>query len=507
MTTRSLSDALGLFRPADFGARGDDATDDTRALLACAEAAAAAGTCMLVTRPHRVGGRLVIACDVEVAGAGAFHAAGDDACLIVQGTVRAGRRAIFAFPEREAAWTAPRIRLMGQTIHPEWFGAAAKGAPHLGHDDSAAWQQAMDALMDAGGAIEGRAGAVYPLRYPLVLRGRRITIDLNGAEWLTDLGRKDRAPGTVFTIGDSREWNRALATRRRLAGDLFNNFENPDFSDIPLETWPEGIPANDPLFSAVACTIFGGTIAYYDDVVHPGNYGVQFANCRDCHARHLVMRNTGQAFGFGSDVAPRNPYAVNCTVSDLTVTQVNLAHTYYGAGFHGYARNCHDANVRVLKGATPGTPDGNLWAANFALDCTSRNTGGECGRGQNGEGFSFGVNARRCRVYNGAVENALRAFVNFGPVDLKVEDGNAFVWGYARDVDVLQSVQSRHCHFIGIRGERVRDADILLNNVNGSGNVFRDCDRVRIDVGGWSLAEALKENDIVPAPETSSRRR
>ena len=395
-----------------------------------------------------------------------------------------------------------------RTVYPEQFGATAAGEPHSGADDSLAFQRALDAISE-GGTLECREGAVYPLRYPIVVHGRGVNVNLNGARLLTDLARKDRAPATLVNIGDSREWNREGIARRRAAGDLFNHFENPGFIDIgqriePGEArtniergyFPPAADAPDKGFTAWDCHVFGGEIFYYDDVAFSGNYGVQFSNAANCSAQQLRLRNSAQGFGFGSDVAPRTPYAAGCAAHDILVMQVNQAHTYYGAGFHGYARDCHDWNVTVARGCVAGSKDGNLWATNYALDCSSRNTGGECGRGSNGEGFLVGANSRRCTVEEGWVRNARRGFVNFGPLDIAPADANRFANSRATDVDYLISLQSRRARFDNIHGEQVLRAELLADNVNATGNRLCGVDLSRIETGGWSEAEVRRLNDL-----------
>lgn len=439
-------------------------------------------------------------------GAMVVPAAGD-ALIAFAGRVVAARQRIFEIAERPGG--EPAITLPPQVVYPEWWGAQAGGDPHLGHDDSLAWQQALDAVSARGGIVQAAPGRTYPLRYPLVVLGRDVAIDLAGACLLTDLARAARAPACVLLVGDSREWNSRKVRERRLAGDLFNNFENPAFQDIGMRTEPDGTAHNiaqanfpapaDPGvggFTARYCSVSNGQIAYYDDVVSPGNYGIQFCNAADSSAQALHMRNVGQGFGFGSDMAPRVPYAVRCQVRDIVVERVNPAHTYYGAGFHGYARECHDEAVVVRTGAQAGTPDGNLWAANFALACTSTNSGGVCGRGTNAEGFAIGAHARRCVVRGASVRDAARAFVNFGPLDAPPADGSAFIDCTARDVDYLIALESRNARFEDVHGSAVSRAEVKADNLNATGNVLLRCDVARIDHGAVPLDQVLRANRI-----------
>ena len=430
------------------------------------------------------------------------------ATIQIDGRIDAPRARLFEAAERPDG-APPAIRLLAQTVFPEWWGATAEGPPDKGHDDSLAWQQTLDALAENGGTVQGRAGATYPLRYPIVVLGGGVRIDLAGARLLTDLARNARAPASVLLIGNSREWNLAKVRERRMAGDLFNNFENPAYLDIGMQTEPgrtqpniEGQnfpPAADPGvdgFTARRCSIVNGRIDYYDEVASPGNYGVQFCNAADCSAQGLRMRNVGQGFGFGSDMAPRVPYAIGCSVSDIVVEKVNQAHTYYGAGFHGYARDCRDTRVTVLAGAPDGSPDGNLWAANFALDCVSEGSGGTCGRGSNGEGFSIGAHARRCTVRGATVRDARRAFVNFAPLDVGPDEGSSFIGCTASDVDYLISLQSKNARFDRVRGSGVKIAEVQANNVNATGNTLSNCDVTRIRTDAVPLDRLRSTNRI-----------
>lgn len=187
---------------------------------------------------------------------------------------------------------------------------------------------------------------------------------------------------------------------------------------------------------------------------------------------------------------------IGCVVRDIVVEKVNQAQTYYGAGFHGYARDCHDERVTVLSGAPAGSPDGNLWAANFALDCTSTGSGGVCGRGTNGEGFWIGSHARRCTVRDATVRDARRAFVNFGPLDVSPADGSSFFHCTASDVDYLISIQSHNVRFEDVRGRDVKIAEVLANNINATGNILIGCDTARIQSDAVPLDQVRATNRI-----------
>lgn len=225
--------------PAPLSALIVQAEAATPEALAAADRKAATGhgTLLLPAGRYHLPSMRISAPAVRFAPGAVIIPAGDTAEIRFDGRIEAPRTRIFEAAERpDGAATA--FQLTPQIIFPEWWGAKADGLPDKGHDDSLAWQQALDAVAAGGGRIVADAGRTYPLRYPIVVLGADVRIDLAGARLLSDIARKDRAPASAVLIGDSREWNLAKVRERRMTGDLFNNFENPAYIDIGMQTEP-----------------------------------------------------------------------------------------------------------------------------------------------------------------------------------------------------------------------------------------------------------------------------
>lgn len=359
-------------------------------------------------------------------------------------------------------------------VTPEQFGAIGNGSV----DDSGAFQSALNALaILGGGLVKCTPSRNYLFRFPVCLVGSNLTVDCTGCEISSDLSTAGRPYGPIWQIGNSREWNLTTIVANRAQGNFSSGFSNASFTDTPLGTYPG--PTSSSIVSS-NCYIFGGRFVFSDAVNQTGNYAVQFSNCAKSGAWGYTSRNASQAFGFGSDVAPNNPYAVQCFVHDIIVEQANPFHTYYAIGFHGYASQCYDWDCQCIYGSPDGTPDGNLWSSSYAQNCVSKNSGGDCGRGTNGQGFLFGTNSTNCTVIGGYVSRAKQAFANGGPLSITAATGNVFQACVAWNVDYLIAMSSHYCLFSDVHGYNIATAELLFANVNASNNRIVNCDNARM---------------------------
>lgn len=380
--------------------------------------------------------------------------------------------------------------ISGREFVHEQFGARAAGPPDAGNDDSGAIQTLLNFLAANGGRAAATPGKTYPIRYPLCVLGSKVVLDNTGAELLSDMARTGRSYGPIVQLGNSREFNLTTINALRAAGTLTGTFVNAGYTDTPINTFP-GITS--PYLVAFDCEYTGGLLAYYDDVAVTGNDAVQHSNAARCKSYGYRTRNAAEAFQFGSDTTPNTPYALDCTAYDIVVEVTNQAHTYYGAGFHGYQKNCWAWNVQVIKGCVDGTPDGNMWSASFGQGGGIMDSGGDCGRGANGQGFLTGANAINVKVLGCYVTRAKQAFADEAPLTVTSTQGNQIANCVADDVDYLMSLASHHALFSNVRGSNVQVAEILAVNVNGAQNRLVACDNARIvepagQAAGWTVS-------------------
>jgi hypothetical protein len=154
--------SAGYVTPLAHGAIGDGVTDDRAALAAADAAAVAAGTTLLITRPHKVGSDLTLASPVRVLPGGLLLRA-NPVRMTITGQIDAGHYPIFggwaadgatrlAVADDKVAFTITR----GQTLRPEWFGAFGDGVSN----DKPAWQRLAYAAPDSLGIV-CRRKAVY----------------------------------------------------------------------------------------------------------------------------------------------------------------------------------------------------------------------------------------------------------------------------------------------------------------------------------------------------------
>ncbi len=399
-----------------------------------------------------------------------------NAALAIHGRIVAERERIFTFPETSSGGLV-RIR-SAQVIFPEWFGATGQGDPREGADDSGAIQLACDSLSDgAGGVIQGAQGRTYPTRFVICVVGDKVILDFSKSEILSDQGRAGRPyAGMWVQIGNSRESNLALIRQRRLAGDFKQGVENPQFADVQAYLYPEA-----DSFGATSrdCAVLLQSGRFFDDIRSIGCYGVHFSNTVRGYARIDRARNASQCFGFGSDVVPRTPYAIDCVIDVGTIERPNINGSYYSVGFFGYAVRCTSFGGRVLQGVLDGARDGNLAATNLARDCLLDGASGECGRGANGQGYLFGRYSARCYVTRSSVSNAKQGFATDIENVHSMADSCAYLDCSAVDVDILSYAASGYTIFDNVRGQKVK-TDLMLTGQLARNNIFHSIDHARI---------------------------
>jgi hypothetical protein len=186
--------SAGYVTPLAHGAVGNGVADDRAALAAADAAAVAAGTTLLITRPHKIGSNLTLAAPLKILPGGLLLRA-NPVSLTISGQIDAGHYPIFggwaadgatrlAVADDKVAFVITR----GQTLRPEWFGAFGDGASN----DKPAWQRLAYAAPDAL-KIVCRSKAVYlfdsggmadrvdrPSHAMFTTRGW-VSLDLNGA--------------------------------------------------------------------------------------------------------------------------------------------------------------------------------------------------------------------------------------------------------------------------------------------------------------------------------------
>ncbi|MBB4146198.1 hypothetical protein [Rhizobium rhizoryzae] len=278
------------------------------------------------------------------------------------------------------------------------------------HDDSAIIQAEIDRTYSSGGGTlivtSPRAYYRWPVFVPsfvhIVHTGTIIEID-HGAD--------GRPAAPAYVLGNCREFNRDIVQQRRKTDDRLGNYENVDFEDIPLGTWPEeydevhGISGtSNARIRAIDCSVSGMTISAPTHLTDRA-FGVWFGNVSRARATNWTTNNLTQPFSLGSDYHPRTPYAVECVVENLHVSTPSSSRTYYGIGFLANANRCTARYLYQHSAVPDNLRDGNMIYANFAKNCVIENFVGNCGFGENGDGVGL-QNSSGCRVRNGVVMNA-----------------------------------------------------------------------------------------------------
>lgn len=389
---------------------------------------------------------------------------------------------------------ARRTFIVGSTLLVAYTARSQSHASVLGFgfkgdgttDDSAAIQSAIDACATNGGGTVHVPKGLCLCEWPIFVPSN-VNVVHHSTVILITHGVNGRPLAPAYVIGDCREFSRRIVDHRRKTNDMTHSYEDPEFRDIPLGLWPEEQDArhgingiDDARIRATNSSVSGMHIQPSGPLTDRA-YGVFFANASRCAANDWSSDGLTQPFSMGSDVPPRTPYALDCTVSNLKVYSPSQFNTYYGMGFLGNANRCKVTSVVQLAGVPDNIRNGNMLYANFVKNCVFQNFNGICGRGRNGDGVGL-QNASGCLVTDGIIYNAKQGVSEFYRDEryLSKTNPNHFKNILSVDCDTMLRVGSRYSIFENIKGHNCK-CDIKFNSISAVDNEFINCDYKLID--------------------------